>query len=104
MTDPVLWVLLTLASYRLWRLLALDTLPGLVHVRERLAERWPDPGQGAGRWVDAIWCPWCLGFWCCALVFGVAHLLTAGANLWLLVVHVAAASTVVGLMGANLDG
>lgn len=100
MSGLVVWILLTLAAYRLWRLLALDDLPGLADVRHRTIAA----GQGtrAERWVDAIWCPWCLGFWCCVAVFAAADL--AGTSIPLPAVQIAAASTAVGLIGETLDG
>lgn len=90
------WALSTLAAYRLWRLLALDDLPGVAEAREAIYDRAPE------RWADAIACPWCLGWWCCVAVFAAVWL--AGTPLTLPPVQVAAASTVVGLIGANLDG
>lgn len=96
MTILAVWILGTLAAYRLWRLLALDDLPGIAEARGVAERRLPD------RWADAIVCPWCLGFWCCLLVFVAADV--AGVNVPAPILQVAAASTVVGLIGANLDG
>lgn len=90
------WLLATLAAYRLWRLLALDDLPGLAEARTAAAGRLPP------RWADAIECPWCLGFWCCLVVFVILDATTASVPLP--AVQIAAASTVVGLIGARLDG
>lgn len=95
----VTWALSTLAAYRLWRLLALDDLPGIAEGRAAL-DRWATTDTRV-RWVDAIRCPWCLGWWCCVLVFALVDLWT---SLPLVVVQVAAASTVVGLIGSNVDG
>jgi hypothetical protein len=91
----VLWLLATLASYRLWRLLALDDLPGLAEARIAIADRLPS------RYERAIQCPWCLGFWCCVFVFAAIDLF--GYSLPLPMVQIAAASALVGLIGA-LDG
>ena len=98
--DVIVWALSTLAAYRLWRLLALDDLPGLVEARDAL-DRWATT-DGRARWVDAVRCPWCLGFWSCVLVFVTVDVW--GVSLPLPVVQIAAASTVVGLTGSNADG
>lgn len=94
-----LWLLGTLTAYRLWRLLALDDLPGVAETRDA-ADRWATTPTRQ-RYVDAIRCPWCLGFWSCVAVFGVLYLLAPYP--WP-VLNVAAASTVVGLIGGNADG
>jgi hypothetical protein len=96
----IVWGWSTLAAYRLWRLLALDDLPGLLEARTRL-DRWATTDTRA-RYVDAVRCPWCLGFWCCVLVFVAVDVW--GVSLPLPVVQIAAASTVVGLIGSNVDG
>lgn len=88
--NIVVWVVLMLAAYRLWRLLALDDLTR--DVRERFGARLHP------RLEAAIYCPWCLGFWCCVAVFGLASIWV---SLPLVVAQVAAASTVVGFLGAH---
>lgn len=98
--DVIVWTLATLAAYRLWRLLALDDLPGIAEGRAAL-DRWATTDTRA-RYVDAIRCPWCLGWWSCVLVF--VSLDVWGVSLPLPVVQIAAASTVVGLIGSNVDG
>lgn len=90
------WLLATLAAYRLWRLLALDDLPLLADWRQWLLDTYP------GRYTDAIVCPWCLGFHCCWIVFALLAGSYTSPLLW--AVHIAAASTVVGLIGSTLDG
>lgn len=100
MTPLALWLILTLAAYRLWRLLALDDLPGLAEARYRLTTTLDE--RGYDRYADAIPCPWCLGFWCCVAVFGTTHALATPLTLWPL--QAAAASTLVGLIGAHADG
>lgn len=98
----VVWSLATLASYRLWRLLALDDLPGVAELRDRL-DRWATTDRRV-RYVDAIRCPWCLGFWSCVAVFVTVQLVDPYTTPTLLVLQIAAASTVVGLIGSNVDG
>lgn len=96
--DVLLWLLATLAAYRLWRLLALDDLPYLSDVRERF-EDWLDVRAG-NRWAAGVACPWCSGFWCCVAVFSA---LTWWVSVPLIAVQIAAASTVVGLIGSRMD-
>jgi hypothetical protein len=50
--------LLTLASYRVWRLIALDTITEPIRARFIFRE-----GRG-WEWVSTlVTCPWCAGFW-----------------------------------------
>ncbi len=97
--DLIVWLLGTLAAYRLWQLLAHDDLPVLAEARDRLVG-WLD-ARHLDRYADAIVCPWCLGFWCCVATFAGIY---AADPYPMPVLHVAAASTVVGLTGARTDG
>jgi hypothetical protein len=56
MSTPGPWamVVLAAAAFRLWKLLADDTI--LDRQRDRFVERWPQTDE-------FIACPWCLGFW-----------------------------------------
>lgn len=105
-----LLVLLTLASYRLTRLVTADyLLQGLFdRLRERSEMRWmrkydiphPDPEQWRGQIAYLVSCHWCLGFW----VAGALTLITAltvGVPYPLLMWP--AVATLVGLLG-RLDG
>jgi hypothetical protein len=71
MIDPWLFVLATLAAYRVTRLVTTDKIaePVTEHVRWWFERRWMRV-HGSGS--DAEWnsrlaymlsCPWCLGFW-----------------------------------------
>ncbi len=66
MGDALLLALMVGAAYRLFRLLGVDDLPPLTRAREWLMgsveQRW------GGGWASGISCPWCLGFWCSAVV------------------------------------
>lgn len=68
MSDGLLFVLVALASYRLWRLLVLDTLPLIASPRDRL-EDWIDRRHGSD-WSGGLACAWCSGFWCSCIVVG----------------------------------
>lgn len=92
MSLPLLLVLMYLASYRLWRLLALDDLPPLVAVRDRI-EGWIDHRHGPD-WSSGLKCAWCLGFWCSVAVVGATW---AVVPLPLPVLWFAAVSTAVGV-------
>lgn len=118
MSQPLLVVLVALASFRAWRLLSEDTL--LDGVRERFYTRFP-PDEA---WADhrarvlavkrqkpvtiakpskvgiLVDCPWCAGWWLCGLVT-LAAWAWCGLRYPLLVWP--GASTAVGFMG-KLDG
>lgn len=66
MSDALLFVLVCLASYRLWRLAALDDLPPLEWLRGRF-EGWTDVHHGP-EWSAGIACGWCSGSWVAAAV------------------------------------
>jgi hypothetical protein len=80
-------IVVGLASYRLFRLLAVDDLTE--PIRGRMSERVLKPWQ----------CPWCLGWWCTVAVGLVAHYagLTTGTP-WLVV---PAASVIVGFIAGH---
>lgn len=98
MSDGLAFVLACLASYRLWRLLALDTLPLLAGPRDRIedaiAARWGDD------WSDGLKCAWCLGFWCSCAVVGA---LWAARPLPLPALWFGAVSCVVGIVAMTVE-
>lgn len=59
-------LILVLGAYRLWMLLAKDTLTQRWRVRflgyddTGARNRWPHPHK---RIAEMVHCPWCLGFW-----------------------------------------
>lgn len=65
----LLLVLLVLAAYRLWHLLALDGLPLVAGPRDRIEDR-IEASHGSA-WADGITCAWCLGTWCALAVVAV---------------------------------
>lgn len=76
MSDGLLLLALVLASYRAFRFLGLDGLPGLEDARRaverRLVERGtPDTWTDGARWAAGLGCGWCLGFWCAVATVGV---------------------------------
>lgn len=93
MSLPLLFVLITLSAYRLWRLWAEDALPPFMWARDRF-EAAVDRRFGS-TWAAGTACPWCSGFWisCAtvAVVWALRPLPMPG--LWFLAV-----STLVGLI------
>lgn len=61
MNLPLLFVLTSLAAFRVWRLLAADKLPPIMWLRDRL-ENTVDRRFGVV-WADGVTCPWCTGSW-----------------------------------------
>jgi hypothetical protein len=97
---PSVWVfaLLTLAAFRVWRLLAIDTFPPVEKVRNRLL--FPDGKHLNKPLAEFLKCSYCSGFWV-TLIWYLA---------WLLWPHAAvvaavpfALSAVVGAWSARFD-
>lgn len=85
-------VLIGLASYRLWRLVAVDTI--LDKPRDWLLVRVP------GYIETLITCPWCLGSW---VAFGVTWATDAVVGLRMPVLAALGAAVVVGALGSWLE-
>lgn len=84
-------VLLALAAYRSWRLLAVDEV--LDEPRATLLDRAP--------WLQKwIYCPWCCGFWVSLAWWGAWEAWPRGT---LVAAAPMAASLLVGLIAKNLD-
>lgn len=66
MSDVFLFVLAVGASFRLWRLWAVDSLPPAKWVRRRV-ERAVHVRFGP-HWAAGVTCPWCAGFWASVVV------------------------------------
>lgn len=98
MNDALLFVLMGLAAFRLYRLLGIDAFPLFSGPRSRLedfiAERWGD------EWADGLSCPWCLGSWCSIAVVAIT---AQYVDVLLPVLQAAAVAAVVGLLG-GIDG
>lgn len=99
-------VLLTLAGFRLWRLVAVDVVTrklrepilGMTEERHnRPAFSWPGYRPKLAEFVH---CPWCLGAWCCIGWWGAWLVWPRGT----LVASVPfAISAICGLVAKNLD-
>ena len=90
---PTWWgvVLLSLAAFRTWRILAEDTV--FDSLRRRVA-------RADSKREEFITCPWCAGFWI-AMLWWLAWILSAR---WALIVATPLAiSAVLGLIAANID-
>lgn len=102
---PSAWqlVLLALAVYRIWRILGLDDMPGLVAMRNWLAGASELGGVWTfrRRWVaDLISCPWCLGWWLSLAAAGCWFL---DARVTLLAAIPFALAAIVGALGHFLN-
>lgn len=89
--------LIAFASYRVWRLAALDQITE--PLRAVLVER---EGRFSGWVLDLVGCAWCLGFW----ISGAVTLATAHHLGWdwpVALLTWGAASTGVGLLGKTED-
>lgn len=110
MSDPGLFVLMTLAAYRLWRIPGNDDWPPSRALREWLAVKANGELGAAPTWTARWWwqetetmvtCPWCLGFWISGVVVCIVaqiYSLPIPVLWWL------AVSCGVGLIGSNWDG
>lgn len=98
MSYPLLFVLLCFAAYRAWRFFAVDDLPPLVAVRDRL-EGVVARRLGDG-WASGVACPWCSGFWISAAVVAItwSFVPLPLPGLWFLAV-----TAVVGLVAMRLE-
>lgn len=65
---PFMFVLLALAAYRVTRLVTRDSL--WEHTRDRLADWFTH--HRASKAAELLTCPFCAGFWVCALVLAAA--------------------------------
>lgn len=94
------FLLMCLASYRVWRLIGLDDVTR--RPRNWLLDRLEFGAEDRDATVFAqfITCPWCAGFWVSCAVVGVTAQVT---NVPMPVLQAAAVSCVVGLIGGNLD-
>lgn len=61
------------ATYRLTRLLTLDSVPPIKRVRDKVLHRWE-----SSPWSELAVCPWCMSVWLAAFVV-VARLLVPSA-------------------------
>lgn len=98
MNPALLFVLMSLAAYRAYRLLSVDEFPPLSGPRHRLEdyieERW------GGDWADGIACPWCMGSWCAIATVLIVDAVT---SVVLPGLQVLAVATVVGIIGSQVD-
>jgi hypothetical protein len=71
MKTPDWWtsLLLFAAAFRIYRLLAKDTILDMARSKLIGLGKWgpgmPIPDGYRERWAEFIVCPWCLGFWIC---------------------------------------
>jgi hypothetical protein len=103
--DWYILILLSLAAFRIWKLLAEDTV--LARPRERFLQLFGprDERPAVSVWIFMV-CPWCLGAWLCGVVY--AGWIAFGPGVWssqewfMAAVVVAAMSAIVGWLGTLL--
>lgn len=84
--------LLTLATYRVWRLLALDAITEPIRARFIFRE------GPVWQWLaNMLECPWCAGFWLSGAA-SLAWLLSFDLSVWYLVLLWPAVSALVGIL------
>ena len=111
MNAPSLWVfvLLALAVFRVFRLIAEDTILNYPRRKVlRLAESWEKEGDDPGddyrvEWGIFITCPWCLGFWLSGVALALYCLIIEWVGVFSFLVCWFALSATVALIAKNLD-
>lgn len=107
MIFPSPWVALVLAaaSFRIWRLIAVDTI--LERPRRhiaRLPQNWvegqPIPKNYRGGLAEFLLCPWCCGFWISLAIWGAWEIEPHWIEILMMPFAISAA---VGLIRTNLD-
>lgn len=95
---PVIFqfILLSLASYRLQRIVTADLWPPSLAFRRYVAKRF---GKDSS-WYDLVTCPWCFGTYVTMAVFAVA---SYSLSVPLPILQAVAAMAVVGYLGNQED-
>lgn len=101
----LVYPLLVLATYRVWRIIAVD------QITEPIRSRYMWRDGPVWSWVmDMVVCPWCLGWWLsgiAAMSYTVVWIVVCGGSWWWLVAGVAllwpAVSTGVGITSTIVD-
>lgn len=88
------WVLLTLTSYRIQRIITTDSWPPSIRLRRYVHDRFGSDSS----WCDFITCPFCAGTWLTFATFAVAAQFL---NIPSPVLQAIAASAIVGLIGTR---
>lgn len=93
-----LCILMALAAYYVYRVLAVSKMPPVEEARDRIsaaiAKRFGD------EWAEGVTCPWCLGFWCVVVTVSLVDAFTA---VPLPGLQVPATAALVGALGWWLD-
>jgi hypothetical protein len=88
---------LSLAAWRIWRIVAVDDITE--PIRARVMWR---GGAVWGRFMDGLMCAWCLGFWISGAVVA-AYVFGVGLSPWLFPVGWCAVSAGVGITNVIVD-
>lgn len=104
MSVPGWWetLLLVAATYRVWRLVAFDTVTDGVRARVFPASKRPggELVRRWQRWLEFLQCPWCAGFWLSLAAWGAWQLWPHGT---MVVAAPLVISMLVGVIPRNLD-
>lgn len=110
MNLPDWWefVLLALATFRVYRLIAEDTIfEGPRRWLVRLPQDWEEgkrlPKEYREKWALFIECPWCLGFWLSGVALALYCIVIGWIGSFSFLVVWFALSASVGLINKNLD-
>lgn len=92
MSDWLVFIVLSLAAFRLQRIITTDQWPPSDWFREKVRSRTGDDSS----WTTLVTCPWCFGFWISLAVMAEHHYLGV-IPMW--VYGVFAVSAIVGMLG-----
>lgn len=102
------FVLLTLAAFRVYRLISEDTILDrprrwLLRMGDWREDGDPVPILYRREWALFLTCPWCLGFWVSGIVLGAYSLVVDWHGWFWFLITWLAISSLVGLVAKNLD-
>lgn len=99
---PYWWetLLLLAAAYRVWRLIAYDTITEKPRTQ---VLRWLEPRKHEDKWEIFLTCPWCAGFWITGLTLAAYCVVYGWIGYASFAVHWFAMSLAVGLLGSKVD-
>jgi hypothetical protein len=108
LTSWLTFVLLALAAFRIYRLIAEDTILDkprrwLLRMGDWREEGDPVPERYRREWAIFLTCPWCLGFWVSGALLTIYALAVDWPGVFWFAITWLAISSLVGLTAKNLD-